>query len=108
MRAEQNTEKKEDLPALGGLGRPEEKAPIQRYPGIRGDADAPGRLGMGRVKTGCADDSYAEVKQLRKAPGRQVIPVPGDGPKSSSAETLRFAFRQCGPCRALASSLCVW
>ena len=38
---EQNTEKKADLPALGGLGRPEEKAAIQRHPGIRGDADAP-------------------------------------------------------------------
>jgi hypothetical protein len=38
---EQNTEKKEDLPALGGLGRPQEKAPIHAHPGIRGDADAP-------------------------------------------------------------------
>ena len=26
------------------------------------------RLGMGRGKTGCADDSYAEVTSLRKAP----------------------------------------
>jgi hypothetical protein len=34
-------DKKEDLPALGGLGRPEEKLPIRRHTGIRGDADAP-------------------------------------------------------------------
>ena len=42
---EQNTEKKEDLPALGGLGRPEEKLPIHHHPGIRGDADAPADWG---------------------------------------------------------------
>jgi hypothetical protein len=42
---EQDTEKKADLPALGGLGRPEEKAPIHRHPGIRGDADAPADWG---------------------------------------------------------------
>jgi hypothetical protein len=42
---EQNTEKKEDLPALGGLGRPEEKLPIRRHTGIRGDADAPADWG---------------------------------------------------------------
>jgi hypothetical protein len=47
---EQNTEKKEDLPALGGLGRPEEKAPIQRHPGIRGDADAPADWGWDVTK----------------------------------------------------------
>jgi hypothetical protein len=39
---EQNTEKKADVPGgFGGLGRPEEKAPIHRHPGIRGDADVP-------------------------------------------------------------------
>src|SRR5262245_32811849 len=47
---EQNTEKKEDLPALGGLGRPEEKAPIHRHPGIRGDADAPVEWGWDVAK----------------------------------------------------------
>jgi Aminotransferase class I and II len=64
---EQNTEKKADVPGgFGGLGRPEEKVPIHRHPGIRGDADVP--LDWGRGKTGCADDSYAEVTWLRKAP----------------------------------------
>lgn len=39
---EENTEKKADVPGgFGGLGRAEEKAPIHRHPGIRGDADAP-------------------------------------------------------------------
>jgi hypothetical protein len=47
---EQNTEKKEDLPALGGLGRPEEKLPIHRHPGIRGDADAPADWGWDVAK----------------------------------------------------------
>ena len=47
---EQNTEKKEDVPALGGLGRPEEKAPIHRHPGIRGDADAPADWGWDVAK----------------------------------------------------------
>jgi hypothetical protein len=47
---EQNTEKKEDLPALGGLGRPEEKLPIRRHTGIRGDADAPADWGWDVAK----------------------------------------------------------
>ena len=47
---EQNTEKKEDLPALGGLGRPEENVPIHRHPGIRGDADVPADWGWDVAK----------------------------------------------------------
>ena len=47
---EQDTEKKADLPALGGLGRPEEKAPIHRHPDIRGDADAPADWGWDVTK----------------------------------------------------------
>ena len=40
----------EDLPALGGLGRPEEKLPIRRHTGIRGDADAPADWGWDVAK----------------------------------------------------------
>jgi hypothetical protein len=47
---QQNTKKKEDLRALGGLGHPEEKAPIHRHPGIRGDADAPADWGWDVAK----------------------------------------------------------
>jgi Spondin_N len=48
---EQNTEKKEDVPGgFGGLGRPEEKVPIHRHPGIRGDADVPADWGWDVAK----------------------------------------------------------
>jgi hypothetical protein len=48
---EQNTEKKADVPGgFGGLGRPEEKVPIQRHPGIRGDADVPADWGWDVAK----------------------------------------------------------
>ena len=89
---EQNTEKKEDLPALGGLGRPEEKLPIHRHPGIRGDADAPADWGWDVEKPVCADDSYAEVTSLRKAP------TVSDRAKGQA--TITFCLRILDCCRS--------
>jgi NADPH2:quinone reductase len=52
----------------------------------------PGRLGMGRGKTGCADDSYAEVTSLRKAP------TVSDRAKGQA--TITFCLRISDCCRS--------
>ena len=76
----------------GGLGRPEEKLPIHHHPGIRGDADAPADWGWDVEKPVCADDSYAEVTSLRKAP------TVSDRAKGQA--TITFCLRILDCCRS--------
>jgi hypothetical protein len=59
---------------------------------IHTDGQSGGRLGMGRGKTGCADDSYAEVTSLRKAP------TVSDRAKGQA--TITFCLRISDCCRS--------
>jgi len=47
---EQTPERPNVSRGFGGLGRPGEKVPIHRHPGIRGDGRRPGRLGWDVAK----------------------------------------------------------